>query len=438
MVIFIIILLILLCAFYVAAEFAIVSARKSRIYQLAGEKNKLAQKLLPFVNDSLKLDEYISACQIGITISSLVLGAYGQATLSGKLVPLFENLGGMRAIAAHSASALVVLLILTIFQMVLSELVPKSVALQYPTQIALYSVVPLTWSLLIFRPFIKFLNGSANLILKLFGGSQPGHGHVHSPEEIDLIISESYNVGLLKKDELKRLHYALHLEGRTARQIMVPRPNMFSVEINIPVNEFLYIAADCPYNHIPLYENSRDNIVGMVHTKEMVKYYVEKGGIVSLQDLIQSVLLIPENVTADKILELLREEGCQQAIVIDEFGAIVGLVTLEDVLAEFMGEVGDEFKSDVISEPEDLGDGRIRLPGYMRLDEVEFGLGVEWEGKSDTVGGLVMETLGRLPHENEHVVIQGIDVEIEKIKNRAITSVIINPLHSAGEMDSND
>jgi putative hemolysin len=433
-VIFIIILLIFLCAFYVAAEFSIVSVRKSRIHQLAGENNKSAIKLLPFINDQSKLDQYISASQIGITISSLVLGAFAQANLSHKLIPLFKGLGTMSDVAAQSASAIIVLLVMTAFQMILSELVPKSVALQFPTQIALFTVIPMKWSLMLFKYFIVFLNGSANLILKLFGGSQPGHGHIHSPEEIDLLISESYNVGLLKKDEHRRLHYALHLEGRTARQIMVPRPNMLAFDINSQIDTFLEAAAESPYNHLPIYSGALDNIIGIVHTKEMVKYYVEKGTILSINEVMGSVLFIPESVTADKILELMREERCQQAIVIDEFGGIIGLVTLEDVLAEFMGEVGDEFKSD-ISEAEDLGDGILRIPGSMRLDEVEFGLGLEWEGKSDTVGGLVMETLGRLPDSGEHVEIQGFDVEIEKVVNRAITSVIIKPLVAAEETD---
>src|SRR4029450_7589200 len=193
----VIFLLIAVNALYVAAEFAAVSVRRSRIRNLAEEGSSLASRLLPMLENSHKLDRYIAASQIGITLSSLVLGAYGQATLAVQLRPWFQSWGGFQETVAQSTSAGVVLVFLTVIQMVLGDLVPKALALQYPTQTALYTFVPMSWSLKLFSWFIGLLNGTGLRLLKLMGMDQAGHRHIHSPEEIDLLIVESRKGGLL-------------------------------------------------------------------------------------------------------------------------------------------------------------------------------------------------------------------------------------------------
>ncbi|MBC7473610.1 MAG: HlyC/CorC family transporter, partial [Candidatus Sericytochromatia bacterium] len=340
------------------------------------------------------------------------------------LAPLFKSLGNMSDITANSASTFIILLFLTSFQMVLAELVPKAIAMQYPTQAALYTVFPMQFSLYLFSWSIYVLNASTNVILKIFGMPITSHKHIHSPEEIDLIISESFSGGIIEHDEHSRLHYALQLKVRTAKQIIVPRIHLFAVDASTPIDEFLNIASKSPYNHIPIYADVIDNIIGIVHIKEMVKYYVEKGKIESIHDVIRSVLLIPEIVTADKILELFREENSEQAIVIDEFGGTVGMVTLEDVLAEFMGEVGDEFKKD-IAKVEKLDNGKLRMPGLTRIDEVEFITGLKIEARSDTIGGFVTELLGRLPDIGDIVNTDELEILVEKVTNRVVNSVIV-------------
>lgn len=420
----IIVLLVLANAFYVAAEFAAVSVRKTKIKQMAEQENGSAKKLLPILEDPHQLDNYISASQIGITLTSLVLGAYGQAQLSDVLTPIFERYGGLGAVAAESASAVVVLLLLTAFQMILAELVPKAIALQYSTQVALFTVLPMKWSLSLFKWSIHFLNGSANAILRAFKIEPAGHKHIHSPEEIEIIISESATGGTIRPDEHSRLHNALQLKVRTVKQLLVPRIHMFAVDVNTSVNDFIEIASRSPYNHIPVYSETMDNIVGIIHTKQMTRYYVEKGKIDSLQEIIIPVLLVPESVKADKMLELFSKEISQQAIVVDEFGGTVGLITLEDVLAEFMGEVGDEFKKD-IAQIETFDNGTMRIPGIMRLDEVEFLTGIHLDAKSDTIGGFVNETLGRMAEQGEKIDIEEAEIQVEKIGKRAVSSVII-------------
>lgn len=431
----VILFLIAVNALYVAAEFASVSARRSRIRNLAEDGNRLAARLLPVLEDSHKLDTYIANCQIGITLSGLVLGAYGQATLAVQLSPLFQRWGGLREIAAQSTSALVVLIFLTALQMVLGELVPKSVALQYPTQTALYTVLPMKWSLKLFSWFIAVLNGSGLLLLKLIGMNQAGHRHIHSPEEIDLLIAESRKGGLLSPEEHRRLRRALRLGMRPARQLMVPRNRVAAVDLDETIDAILRQVADSPYTRLPAYRGSSDNVIGILHTQDLVLYQLKQCSIASLAEMVRPVPEVLENVTADRMLEILRENHSHQAIVRDEFGGFAGLVSLDDVLAEILGEVTDEFKVDQ-PQPERLPDGRVRLPGFLRLDQVEPWIGGLWVGQTETVGGHVIEVLGYFPDTGERLMIEGVEIEVERVENRVITSILVRPRLPKQEAES--
>ncbi len=231
--------LLLFNAIYVAAEFAAVSVRRSRIQQLAADGNPLAAWLLPVLDSPGSLDRYIAACQIGITLSSLILGAYAQGTIAVWLTPFFASIPWLQSIAAQSTSAVLVLLVLTVAQVVFAELIPKSLALQYPTQTALYTVVPMVPSAWVYRPFIKFLNGSGALLLRLVGAPQQGHRHIHSPAEIELLIADSRDGGLLEPDEHRRLQRALRLNLRQAKQLMVPRRRVSALDINTPMDDVI-------------------------------------------------------------------------------------------------------------------------------------------------------------------------------------------------------
>jgi CBS domain containing-hemolysin-like protein len=419
-------------AFYVSAEFASVSVRRSRIQQLAEGGSGPARCLLPVLEDPHLLERYIAACQVGITLSSLILGAYGEERFGGALAGLLHELFGLELRTAESTAALVVLIGLTALSMVLGELVPKSIALRFPTQAALYTVMPMQWSLTLFSPFIAVLNGSGLLLLRTLGAPQGGHRHIHSPEEIELLIAESRDGGVLEPDEHRRLRRALQLGVRTVRQIMVPRVHVSGIEIDTPMVEVLAKLAISPYTRLPVYRETIDHVVGMLHTKDLVVAYVQRGTLPSIEQVIRPVLQVPDGLTADRLLSLLREQRCHQAIVLDEFGGVVGLVTLEDVLAEVLGHVGDEFKRGEVP-PERLADGRVRLPGQMRLDVAEPWLGILWEGEAETVGGRVIEALGTLPVTGDRVAIDGVQVEVERVENRAVVSILARPLHEPGE-----
>src|SRR3954462_15631016 len=315
---FVVAALILVNAVYVAAEFAAVSVRRSRIQQLAADGNPLAAWLLPILQSPGSLDRYIAACQIGITLSSLVLGAYAQSTFAVWLRPYFQSLAGMQEIGAQSTSAAVVLLVLTVGQVIFGELIPKSLALQYPTPTALYTLVAMVPSLWLYRPFIKWLNGTGQLVMRGLGVDPHGHRHIHSPEEIALLIAESRDGGLLEPDEHLRLQRALRLNLRQARQVMVPRRKIAAIDIDTPLKEAISAVAQSPYSRLPVYRDSIDNVVGIVHTKDLVRWLVNSGSAANVASLMRPVTSVHESVSADRVLRHPRERRSHQALVVDE------------------------------------------------------------------------------------------------------------------------
>ena len=307
--------LIMINAVYVGAEFATVRVRRSRVQQLASEGHPLARWLLPLIESPAALDRYIAACQIGITLSSLLLGAYAQRTIAVELAPLFGRLGGLQDIAAQSSSAAAVLLVLTVAQVIFAELVPKSLALQYPTQAALYTLLPMVPSLWLYRPFIKSLNGTGLLLLRLLGSPSQTHRHIHSPDEIELLIADSRDGGLLEPDEHRRLQRALRLSLRQARQLMVPRPRISALDIDTPLSEVIGVVAQSPFSRLPVYRDSIDDVVGMLHTKDLVRWQVSGGQEETLERLLRPIASVHESVTVDRVLRELRMRHSHQALV---------------------------------------------------------------------------------------------------------------------------
>ncbi len=419
----IIALLILLTGLYVAAEFAAVSARRSRLRRLAEDGNVLASRLLPVLEDPRALDRYIAASQVGITLSSLILGAYGQATLAPRLEPLVERIVTMQPATIKSVSAAIVLTFLTTLAVILGELVPKSIALQNPTQTALVTVLPMQWSIRLFSWSITFLNGSGVLLLRAFRIPSTGHRHVHSPEEIALLIAESRDGGLLEPQEQVRLHRALRLGLRTARELMVPRGRLAAMAESLPFEEVLRIVTASAYSRLPVYRETIDNIIGILHTKDVVMRYVQGSGL-TVASLLRPIVRVPDTMPADHLLTFLRERRSHQALVLDSNDVVVGLITLEDVVAELLGGVSDEFKS-MQARPIRLSDGRLRLPGSMRVDQAAPLIGPVWRNVDRTIGEQITTVLGRVPEPGEEVEIDGIPVEVEALEGDAITSVIV-------------
>jgi CBS domain containing-hemolysin-like protein len=333
----VIVLLILANAFYVAAEFAAVGVRRSRVRRLSEDGNIWARQLLPHVENPARLDTYVAVSQVGITLSSLILGAVGQGLVAIALGSWITSTFGLEPRVGANTAAIIVLLLLTAAQVVLSELIPKSLSLQYPTEVALATVLPMRWSLAAFKPLILLLNGSATGLLKLLGVSLSGHRHLHSPDEIALLFAESRDGGLLEPAEQARLHKALRLGRQTARELMVPRDRLAMVDAGAPWTEALRVVAGSSFSRFPVFKGSRDNIIGTLRVKDLVHRYLAEGPPANIESLVRPFVRVPSTLAGDQVIATLRERRAHQAAVIDEAGTVIGVITIQDALGEFLG-----------------------------------------------------------------------------------------------------
>lgn len=400
---FVVIVLILVNALYVAAEFATVGSRVTRVEQLAARGHRLALALLPILRDPRRLDRYIAACQIGITLSSLVLGAFGQATIGLALGALLDAHTGLGTLSAYALSATITLIVLTSIQVVFGELIPKTVALQYPVGTAMYTYLPLRWSITFLAPFITLLNGSASLVLRLFGvNGEQSHRHVHSPGEIDLLIRESSEGGMLEKEESRRLRKALQLGIHRVRQLMVPSRQIVSLDLNASPKQVLADIDASPYTRLIVYRGNTDEILGYIHAKDVVVAIAAGHDLTVLESLVRPLLVLPYTLTIDRALNQLRSQCARIALLADEYGDIKGLVSLQDIISELLGGLSDEFKPGGELSLRRLPDGRWRLSGRLPLVEVvelikSVGGPVLKPSQEDTLAGWMLERLDAIP-----------------------------------------
>jgi CBS domain containing-hemolysin-like protein len=431
-------LLISMNALYVAGEFSSVSARKMRIQRMAEEGNRLARMLLPVLEDSHKLDNYIAASQVGITLSSIVLGIFGEQQIAPHLEPLLTWLPLGQAAAAGLATT-AVLLLLTTLQVILGELVPKSVAVQYPERLALLTVVPMKWSAdYLLKPLIALLNGSGALLLKLMGVSNGReHTHVHSPEEIVILVRESHRGGLLDADERQFLQNVFRSGEMQAGEIAVPRTRIVAAPADDTVAEVLALAADSAYTRIPLYEGDIDHIVGFVHLRDLFHLY-RRDPEAKARTIMRSLPFVPETLAVGRVWERLDEADSYLAIVFDEYGGTGGLITREDLVEELFGELQDEFDRErALITP--AGEGRIVVRGDMLLstlnDMLELALP---HRETHTIGGLVMEMLGRVPEVGDRVEIGDVKLRVEAVAHNSVTAVCIALPPDAGDIPAEE
>lgn len=420
----VVLVLILVNALYVAAEFAAVGIRRGQVRERAESGSRLAQRLLPIVEDPKRLDRYIATCQIGITLSSLVLGAYGQIAFTPSLARILGSAFDWSAAAAISAAAGVVLVLLTGAQVIFGELVPKSLALQFPTRVALATVLPTAWSSRLFAPFIWLLNGSALGLLRLLRLPSGSHRHVHSPEEIELLVMESRDGGLLEPEEHRMLAGALHLRERAAHQLMVPRAQVHALDVATPVKDSIAMVTSAPYTRIPVYEGDVANVIGIVHAKDVALRAFTDQPARSTRELARSVPFVPETLDGDRVLRALRASRAQMAIVQDEHGAAVGVITFEDVLAEMLGgTTARPPRADLVIERVDPD--RVRLPGLLPISRAPHWLPVPEDSDAQTVAGVVIERAGRIPRPGDVVLLGDLKITVEAMTARRIDSLIV-------------
>jgi len=423
----IILLLIALTAFYVSAEYGAVGVRRSRLRRMCEDGHTTAARLLPIVENPQRLNRYIASSQVGITVSGMVLGAYAQAVIAPRLVPpVAAGWPTLSPETAESIATTSILLALTMLSVVLGEIVPKTVALRYPTEVALLTTRPMLWSGRAFAWFIVIIDRSAGALRRLLRMPPATHRHVHSPEEIALLIAESRNGGLLEPQEQVRLHRALRLGLRDARQLMVPRARLAAIEVTTPLRDVFRVVATSPYSRLPVFRGTPDDVVGIVHTKDVVTHFVQRGRNGTLAALVRPILRVPDVIPADRLLGFLRERRSHQALVVDSGNAVIGLITLEDVLGELLGSVPDEFKTQRLL-PLRLSNGRVRLPGDLPLERARVWVEGVWPVEGLTVGEFILREIGHLPETGDKLEASGLAVEVESVENGKVSSVIVTP-----------
>ena len=401
-------------ALFVAAEFATVGSRRSRVQEDAAAGSGPAVRLLAILADPKRLDSYVAACQIGITLSSLVVGAYSQAKLTPLLEPSLGSVGG------RAAAVLIMLVVITAVQVVLGELLPKTVALRYPEKLAMATLRPMQVSQWVFRPLVAVFNGSAFKLMKLAGLQiDHSHAHVHSPEELAGLFQASAAGGLIDVAERDMLAGVLKVDDRLVRQIMTPRPRLVTVPGALTVADALARLAGGPHTRFPVADPDGD-IVGLAHLRDLfVHAQHEPDDPVS--DVTRPVVAVTEFVTVPHLLRTLREEEEHCALVVNEYGDVAGLVTLEDAIEEIFGEVHDEF--DLEDEPITRFDGRVSVRGDVLLSTLEDRFGIRTdEVDVETVGGLIWHYIGGMPTPGDVVAIapDGLELRVDDMDGRAI------------------
>ena len=419
----IILLLLLANGFFVASEFALVSVRQTRINQLANEGNKTAKVTV----DALKeLDRYIAATQLGITIASIGLGWVGEATLAKILHPLLDFLPYVsNTVASHTIAVALAFALITFMHVVIGELMPKSIALQYPEKTTLAVTRPLVFVAKIFTPFIFLLNGFGNWCLKLMNipPAHPSHA-VHTEEELDMIIDASYKGGVLNETENLLLKNSLKFTDLNAKQIMVPRCDVTAIPVDIDITGLEKVILDNQYTRYPVYDGNIDNIVGILHVKDLYSCKMKNENF-EIKQCLRKPLLVPETMTTDVLLQNFKNNHTEIAIVIDEFGGMSGVITLEDVLEEIFGDVQDEFDEEE-NDIKKVAENKFIVNGLLRVDEFfEYFNINQHEDEVETIAGLMQKRLGRLAKMNDEIQIDGLKIKVIEFKGRRIKKLLV-------------
>lgn len=414
--ILVILLTVAVNAFYVAAEFATVSARRSRVQEYAEAGNRLATGLVDILKDPKQLDTYVATCQIGITLSSLIAGSYGQSQLTPLLTPYFGAAG-------QAVAVLVVLILITVLQVVLGELLPKTVALRYPEKLAMATMPLMKFSQWLFTPLIGLFNGSAFLMMKAWGlSSEHSHAHVHSPEELEGLYRESAAGGLIDSTERDMLAGVLNVDERVVREIMTPRTRLVTVPAAARVRDIIPQLTGSAYSRFPVMGDGQDELVGIVHLRNLFLASVKNPNALVSQ-VMQKPLIISELMTVPELWQVLREAGRHSAMIVNEYGSVAGMVTLEDALEEIFGELQDEFDQE--EEPIVELESAISVRGDVLLDMLNdrFDLDLD-DSEIDTVSGLMWHELGRQPVIGDEVRFEnGAVFRVESMDRRSVRRV---------------
>lgn len=421
----VLVLIVFLNAYFVATEYALVASRRSRIEQLAAGGNTRAR----WVKTALtNLNPFISATQIGITIAGLALGYLGEPVVAGLIEPAFGWLpGNLPFISAHLIAVICSFLIVTYFTVLFSELLPKRIAIQNPEGAALVVIGPIRVFLVVFRPLIAILNNSANFLLTRLGlGEAGGHG-IYTEEELRILVRESEQAGTLETGERELIDRVFSFADKEAQQVMVPRTQVAGIEMQTRIADVAPQVATSTYTRFPVYEENLDTIHGMVHVKDIVAAVGSGRGEERIEAIMRPVLVVPESVHIDDLMLEMRRRHTHMAILVDDYGGTAGLVTMEDLIEELVGDIEDEFDR-AAPQLQRNADGSFTLDGRTPIAEVRaiVPLGDVDDGY-ETIAGYVLDRMGRIPKAGDSVTTDHFRITVDRMDRLRIAQVTIIP-----------
>lgn len=416
-------LLIGLTALFVGSEFSIIRVRQSRIDQLVSEGDKNAVLTKKIISN---LDYYLSACQLGITVTALGLGWLGEPTVERLLGPIFENFG-IEEPTASILSFVIAFTVITFLHVVIGELAPKTLAIQYAEKMAFIFARPLFVFGVILAPFIWLMNGSAQLLLRAFGVEPSEHEQAHSEEELKIIMTKSYNSGEINQTELSYMQNIFSFDERSAKDIMLPRTQMETISLDMSHDDLMEIVRDHQYTRYPVTEKGdKDDILGFINVKEMLTNYTYQ------QDLNDSIVVhdipfVHDMAPIQDVLLKMQKEHVHMAIVVDEYGGTAGVITMEDILEEIVGEIRDEFDEDERDEIKAVDINNYLLNGRVLLSDLEDRFAIEFDDSEDvdTIGGWIQLKNTNIS-EGESVDLPNHTVTVREMENHQIIRVLLS------------
>jgi CBS domain containing-hemolysin-like protein len=418
--------LIAINGFFVAAEFAVAAASRPRVKQLAESGSAAARQVLGVLSSPQRINRYLSTAQVGITLASLGLGMYGEHVVAEWLLHPLERVSWLGVASAHTLASIIAVAALTYLHIVLGEMIPKSIALQSAAQTAVRLSASMAVMDQLFSPLTVVLNGIGNLLLRLMRVPvAAAETRLVSTEELAYIVEESSVGGLLDRAEQVFLENVIGFHERAVHQVMTPRTRIAAIPVTATRAEVLAIVCEEGHSRYPVYDGDRDHILGFLYVKDIARALLEAEVGLDLAGLTRPAVFVPESLPLDEMLDRFRDEHFQIAVVLDEYGGTAGVVSLEDLAEEIVGEIQDEFDEElppfVVLDVHSL-----RVRGDLLLDELTQHFDVEFESEEvETVGGLVMSLLGHVAQPGESVEFDGIRYTVESLDGLAIETVLI-------------
>jgi CBS domain containing-hemolysin-like protein len=448
--ILLILLLVAANAFFAAAEFSLVSVRDTRIQQLI-EAGRIGARTVQRLHQNL--DEVVNGVQLGITLTSLTLGWVGEPTLAHITEAMLGRVPHA-PIYSHTIAIVLTFTLITYLHVILGELVPKTLALQQAERVALAVAAPMDVFLTVMKPFLYVMRKSGGFVLRLFGSREMRRGAIHSPDELKLIVTASRQVGQIPEFQEAMIHNALELDTITVREVMVPRPDIFSVPADLTLDEALARVVEEQHSRIPVYDpqRGREHIIGVLYAKDLMRWMrlrftlspnqaiTSRIAKMQVSQIMRNVLVVPETKALTDLLAEFKERKRHLAVVVDEFGSTAGVITVEDVLEQLVGEIEDEFDIQPVPQPTLDEDTALTLEGSVNIRDLEsqYQLILPRDAGFETLAGFVLARLQKIPQVGDSFEFEGRRYTVEEMEAHRIAKVKIEnlepaPLEQAGD-----